>query len=650
LWIGKFLGGIFFSLNLRARAVAYANLRLAFAHKVISFKNIIKKESDRNKESSLAEFSPSFIKKILSEVFQHMGMNIVEVLRFPSLNERYVTKYIKIIGFDKIEKFHGKKKGLILLTAHFGNWELSAQVSSLRGFPMMVLATEQKHTQLNEFLNRYRSLHGCQVISKGPQLKEILRGLRGDKIVGMLCDQDGGREGIEADFFGRLCMTARGPFEIALRNDAVILPCFSVRERDGRHTIFIEDPLSIKDEKVTREEILKAWVEKFNKLLEEKIRKFPGQWLWTLKRWKSSRERAVVILSDGKAGHLNQAKAVAEAISEEFMRLGYRVIGDYQTKTLGYKIIEVKFENKFKENLFRLIAHFLSFRCLRCLRLLKFALREQSFLDLQRCYADIIISAGSSLAGVNLIMKAENLAKSVVVMKPTLPLSWFDLAIVPSHDLGAYCGENIVKTLGAPVYISPEFIKNKSKELMEKLRLENTRCISLFFGGDTSVFTYDPRQIKKIVEAAKEAANKLNTKILVTTSRRSPAWLEDFLEKEFSQDEKCALLLIANKNNISDAVAAFLGLTGVAIVSGESVSMVSEAVSTDRQLIVFLPPKRKAKLTKQEKLIWQLEKDGYLEILNDDPKEQIATLFLKRSKQALLSNKDKIKKAAKFLL
>ena len=628
LWIGQVMGRVFFFSNSRAKRIAYANLKLAFSYKL----------------------TPSEIKKILAGLFRNMGMNIVEVLRFPSIDEKYIEKYVKIFGFEKIKNSLDKRKGLILLTAHFGNWEFSPQASSLKGFPMMVLATEQKHSALNNFLDHYRSLHGCEVISKGWGLREILKGIKENKIVGVLCDQDGGSQGLETDFFGRSAMTARGPFEIAYRNFSQILPCFIVRGKNGHHILYIEDSISIKDNQLNKDDILKTWAGKFNHLLEKKIAEFPAQWLWTLKRWKSSKERAVVVLSDGKAGHLNQAKAAAQAITEKLSELGFKALGDYQFKRSGYKIIEVKFKNKWRENLFKLNAHFLNSKCQGCLRCLKFALTKESFLNLQNCFADIFISAGSALAGVNLLLAKENLAKSVVVMKPQLPISRFDLAIIPAHDVGPVADKKIIRTLGAPVYLDSKFIEEKSKELNYRLKLKNPYCISLFFGGQTPTFIYDPGQIKKIVEAAKVAAARLDTKILVTTSRRSPAWLEDFLEKEFSQEEKCAFLLIANKVNMPDAVAAFLGLTGVAVVSGESISMVTEAASTDRQLIVFLPPKRKAASTKQERLIQQLEKEGYLKIMDEDLKSQIISLFSAGSKKALISNKDKIKEAVKFLV
>lgn len=629
LRIGRIFGRLIFLFNFKARRIAYANLRMAFSHK----------------------FQPAVLDKILREIFCQMGMNIVEVLRFPSLDEDFIEKYVRMDGFEKIAKALAEKRGVILLTAHFGNWELSAQASSVKGFPMMVLATEQKHNRLNELLNYYRGLHGSTVVTKGFQLREILKGLKENKISGILCDQDGGKDGIPTDFFGRNTTTGRGPFEIAMRNDSVILPCFNVRGKNGRHTVFVGDPLKSSDAGAEKEVLLKNLADEFNRLLENKISEFPEQWLWTLKRWKSSRERAVVILSDGKAGHFNQSKVAAEIITAELSRLDFKIIQDYRTKEQGYKIIEVKFKNKWRRILFKAAVYFLNNSYWWRLRLLKFALEEKSFLEIQNCYANIFISAGSAAAAVNLLLARENMAKSVVIMKPYLPLKWFNLAVVPAHDFKTpTSNEKIIETSGALVCLTGEFIESKANELRKKLRLNNSFCISLFFGGETPLFGYEEEQTAKIVEEVKRAARELNAKILVTTSRRSPAWLEDFLEKEFGEDDICALLLIANKNNMPDAVAAFLGMSHVAVVSGESISMVSEIAASDKQGIVFLPVKKKNKITKQEKLICELERGGYLSSAEENLKKQIIGLFSAGRKKSFAANTDKIREAVRFLI
>ncbi|MFH1856212.1 MAG: ELM1/GtrOC1 family putative glycosyltransferase [Candidatus Omnitrophota bacterium] len=661
LAIGRFMGTLLYYVNLKGRRIAFANLRLAFASK----------------------YSPSQIRKIVKGVFQNTAGNAVEVLRFPALNNEYLDKYVKIEGFERIKKALGKRKGVVLLTAHFGNWELSAQASSLRGCPMMVLASQQRHSRLNDLLNYYRGLHGSKVISKGMQLREILKGLKNNEIVGILCDQDGGKEGIETGFFGRAAFTARGPFEIALRNNSDILPCFSVREENGRHTIYVGDALKAGGE--DKEEILKNYAKEFNRLLEEKISQFPAQWLWTLKRWKSSRERAMVIISDGKAGHVNQAKAAAEVFAEKFKELGFRAVSDYQNKKDGYRIIEIRFRGELRRALFKLCARFFMNRFLNSFVLLKLALCEESFKEVQSCYADIFISAGSGAAGVNLLLARANMAKSVVIMKPPLAVSYFNLAIMPAHDLTGGEGRNVIEVLGAPVWFSPEFIEAKAAELRGRLnaaagdkfihsRPENRTLqgadeqwplsiplkgtpgfsprsfISLFFGGDTQIFSYNKTRVKEIVSAVKDAAQRLNSKILVTTSRRSPEWLEEFIRHEFANDKKCAFLLIANKNNIPNAAASFIGLSKVAVVAGESISMVSEAASADRQLIVFMPDKKTKDDTKAEKVIRRLAAEGYLETAKEELAEQIISLFKKGTKKPFLLNREKIASAAKNLL
>lgn len=641
LWTGRRLGAFVYHLNPKAKAVAYSNLKMAFSRK----------------------FEIREIRLITKEVFQNIGMNLAELFRFPSLDKKFVEKYVDTRGFEKIQKSLAEGRGIILLSAHFGNWELSVQVSALKGVPAMVLAAKQKHSRINELLNYYRALHGCKVITKGFGVKELLKALKEKKVIGILSDQDVKKHGVETVFFGRSAMTARGPFQMALRTAADIFPCFSVREKGGRHRLFIEDSLAVRNNTCSDDDVLKNQADKFNRLLEEKVSEFPSQWLWTLKRWKSGRHKGLVILSDGKAGHLNQAKFTARIITEELSKKGIEQV-NYQNKQKEARVIEVKFKNNFLRVLFKAAAPLIIRRFGGSFKYLKLFLEKKAFLDIEKCYGDIFISAGSGLDAVNLILAAENQAKSVVVMKPFLPLAWFDMAVVPAHDLkGGLKGRPKSKTaviLGAAVSIDidSEANKNRAEDLMNKLKLDKPDCVALFFGGDTAVFKYVREEIDRIIAAVKEAADELNVKILISTSRRTPPWLEDYLEETFKADKKCAFLVIANKNNIPEALPAMLALSKLVLVSGESVSMVSEAASTNRQVIVFLPAggrgKRRnlawSRLSKQERLLADLTSLGCVEQMRQDLKAQIIDLYSRGYKENILSNSERIKEAVKVLL
>ncbi|MBI5124167.1 MAG: hypothetical protein HZA72_01975, partial [Candidatus Omnitrophica bacterium] len=193
LWVGRRFGFIAFLINKKRRLVAYANLKAAFAK----------------------ETSPRELKIITRKVYENLVQTFLEVLNLTKVNRRYVDKYVKVVNMERIRDAAMSGRGTILLTGHFGDWELSSLVSSVEGFPIMVLAREQKMKRLNELLNALRESNGCKVIRKGMSTKFILKALYAKNIVGILSDQDAGRKGVFVDFFNRPTSCHSGPFEIA---------------------------------------------------------------------------------------------------------------------------------------------------------------------------------------------------------------------------------------------------------------------------------------------------------------------------------------------------------------------------------------------------------------------------------------------------
>ncbi|MFH0763557.1 MAG: hypothetical protein V1927_00955, partial [Candidatus Omnitrophota bacterium] len=173
LWLGRRFGVVAFWVNKKRRLIAYANLKAAFAN----------------------EKSPRELRAITRRVYQNMVQTFMEVLNLTKVNKRYVDRYIDIINIERIQNAARSGRGTILLTAHFGDWELSSLVSSAVGFPITVLVREQKMKRLTELLNRLRESNGCKVIRKGMDVKNLITALKENKIVGILSDQDAGKNG-----------------------------------------------------------------------------------------------------------------------------------------------------------------------------------------------------------------------------------------------------------------------------------------------------------------------------------------------------------------------------------------------------------------------------------------------------------------------
>ena len=580
LWLGRQLGIIVYHLNPSRRIIGYANLRAAFS----------------------GEKTPQELKKMIKKVYRSMTETFCEILSLTKVNEKYIDKYVDFVGTRNMLKVADYPRGVIFLTAHFGNWELSGMASAAKGLPPVVLAREQKMKRLNELINRLRESKGLQVVRKGITTKYIVKALHEGRMIGMVGDQDAGKAGVFVDFFGRLVSTAPGTARIAAKTGAYILPAFMVRINGPYHRLTLEEPI-----KIQKGEDIKPYLARYNKLLEKYVRAHPEQWLWLHRRWKSSPLKKVIILSDGKAGHLNQAKA----LYKEFKR--YRKIQDrYSSGDTQAEIIEIKFKNRFTKALLNLMSLFSNKNCQGCMRCLKFSLTKESYENLMKKYCDTVISCGSGVAGVNRLFAIENNAKNAVVMKPSiLRLKQFDMAVLPQHDRPNGKEGSIIVTDTVPNLMDEEYLSESAKEISKIAKLERPKRIGILLGGDNSDFTLTEDITKKLLDNITKAASILDADLLFTTSRRTPKEAERIVSEKLSGEKRCRLLVIASRKNVPHAVGGILGLADIVVVSGESASMVSEAIYSGKPVIVF-GLKKKKKNSKFEKMLHHLKEKGYI--------------------------------------
>ena len=589
LWLGRQLGVIVFFFNKKRRLIAYANLKAAFAK----------------------EKSPHELLAITKRVYKNLVQTFVEVLNLTKINRKYVDKYIEVVNMERIRNAAKSGRGTILLTGHFGDWELSSLVSSVEGFPILVLAREQKMKRLNELLNRLRESNGCKVIRKGMSTKNILKALYGKNIVGILSDQDAGKNGMFVNFFSRPASCHSGPMEIAKHTDSVVLPNFIVRTHGPYHKLYLEEYIDFRN--TNSADDIKDSLQKFTSLSESYIRKYPDQWLWMHKRWKSTPARTVLVLSDGKAGHLNQSLAVARQIQKARTAQGYKV------SDTNIVIADVRFKNKFSRPLLSACAAFATWRCHGCMRCMKFCLEKGTYEFLMKCYAEFIVSCGASLEAVNIFMAKENNAKNIVIMKPRVAfgLNKYSLAIIPRHDNPPRV-KNVITTSLAPNLINAEALKNDGEGLKRYIGMPKGEAVGLFVGGDNPEFSLTKEIIDKVIDGLYKFCGEHNAEILATTSRRTPPEAEKVLKARLKDYPKCKLLIIANENNLGEAVGGILSLSKVVAVSEESISMISEAVSSGKKVVVFKLKKKEERKVKHESALSELEKEGYVTICHPE--------------------------------
>lgn len=564
LWVGRVIGMFMYHFHPKRKRIAYANLKAAFSR----------------------EKAPSELKRILKNNYANYGQGIIEILRLPKMDIRYVKECVKIEGVEQIDKALARGKGVIFLASHFGNWELSGLKSTQIGYPIYILTRAQKFKRLDTFLNSYRERLGSKVMYRGMGPRDLIKALKENKVVAMVTDQDAGKDGVFIDFLGRPASHPVGAARLARDTGAVILPVFTIREKGHRHLIRLEEPIAV-PKRLDRYSDIKEGLEKHARIAERYIRRYPDQWYWIYTRWKSTPSRKVVILSDGKRGHLNQSLAALEVIKR------CRRDSGYTDEDTHVEIIEVRFKNRLARTMLSFCARFAHHSCQGCMKCLKHSLDKDSYQRFMETYADIIISCGSSLAAVNIFLTRENNAKNVVVMKPGIAGAGnFEVVIIPKHDRPRE-RDNVVITEGSPNLISDDLMREGGDVIRGIAALGDKKRLGLLLGGDTPEYKLTVDLAGRLVDQIEDALEKSDMELLITTSRRTPKAVEKILKRRFNSNPRLKLLVIANEKNIENTVGGILDLCDVVLVSGESVSMVSEAASSGKHTVVFDLEKKK---------------------------------------------------------
>jgi mitochondrial fission protein ELM1 len=212
---------------------------------------------------------------------------------------------------------------------------------------------------------------------------------------------------------------------------------------------------------------------------------------------------------------------------------------------------------------------------------------EETYKSISGIKPDVVVSCGSGLAAVNFVVSRENLARSVVVMRPSIfSVKRFDLVVMPRHDNPPE-RKNVAVTEGALNIIAEDYLAHCKSGLEPLVKLNKDLVIGLLIGGDTKSFRLRDGLMNEVVSQVKTALDKLDGQILVTTSRRTNARVESLLKEGFKDYSRCKFLVIANEKNLPGALGGILALSRIIIVSPESISMISEAASSGSYIIVF---------------------------------------------------------------
>jgi KDO2-lipid IV(A) lauroyltransferase len=242
----------------------------------------------RNLELGLPEISVVERKRILRGVYRHLGWQLVEFCRMTRYTAENTRNWIRTEGLEHYLAAQARGKGVLIVTGHLGAWELSSFYHSLMGYPMGMVIRRLDNRLLDGYVNGIRCLHGNRVLHKDDFARDLLRAMRDGDTVGILMDTNmTPPQGVFVNFFGSLACTASGVARVALKTGAAALPGFMVWEPvERRYVLHFGPELSFKRSEDAEAEILAA-TQQCAAATEAWIRRYPDQWLWIHRRWKT---------------------------------------------------------------------------------------------------------------------------------------------------------------------------------------------------------------------------------------------------------------------------------------------------------------------------------------------------------------------------
>lgn len=261
---GRILGKLFYYTLKSRRKIANDNLFHAFG--------------DTITEAKRAEVNCA--------VFQNIGLTFIELARFKNLGHTRLNEKVIPGGLEYFKQAKEGGKGGILVTSHFGNWELGAAWVVAQGYTLDVVAKMQSNPLVDRLITELRTNMDVRVILvKNSTLRDIVKSLKDNNFVAMVADQHDPSGTLQLEFFGRKASVARGPAAFARRQNCPLLPFMSVRLSDNSHEILAHSPIYPSLEMDEESDIIRMTREYLD-YFEKIITQYPEQWMWTHRRWK----------------------------------------------------------------------------------------------------------------------------------------------------------------------------------------------------------------------------------------------------------------------------------------------------------------------------------------------------------------------------
>ena len=255
---------LFYYVSPRQRFITIHNLRRAFPEKSINE-----------------------IKNIARGSYKTLAITVADFFEIPSLTKDNIGNLVEVEGLEYYTRSLEKNRGILLLGAHFSNWEITAVAISLVLKPAVITYRPLDSPTLDNLVLRVRSCTGNVLIDKEHAMRKMLRGLAHNDIVATMIDQNmAWQEGVFVDFFGRPACTTNGLALLALHTGAPVVPGYLLRLENGKYRMVIKEEMTVIRTGDADADIL-INTQNFTRFIEDTVREYPDQWFWIHQRWKT---------------------------------------------------------------------------------------------------------------------------------------------------------------------------------------------------------------------------------------------------------------------------------------------------------------------------------------------------------------------------
>lgn len=218
-------------------------------------------------------------------IFRNFAKYLVDFFSFARFNAENIHELIDIQGLENLQQAFAADKGVVGVTAHLGNWELSAIAVALLGFPINAVALSHENTKINRLFVHQRATKGVGVIPVGASTREYLNVLKEKQLIALAGDRLTSGGGIKVDFMNRPTTVPRGPALLSLRTGAPILPAFMIRTAEDKFKLIFEAPIYSNGLKKNLAEAEHLLTQKVIAIIESYVKKYPEQWFIFYNVW-----------------------------------------------------------------------------------------------------------------------------------------------------------------------------------------------------------------------------------------------------------------------------------------------------------------------------------------------------------------------------